>query len=1077
MAAAAAASSAASGAADGVDTNLYSRQIGVYGMETMGKLIAMKVLIVGLKGVGIETAKNLTLAGPQSVTLYDPTVTEAADLGCNYYLEASHVGKVRRDEASAARVKELNSYVRVSALEPENGKDLSTADLAKFDLVVFCDEGPAGFVRPRSELEAFNEFCRTQATPIGFIVASVRGVSGMAFLDFGDAHVVFDSNGEQNRVATISNISNGPVTKVMTEDTKRHGFEDGDFVVFRDVEGMDKLNDGEPRKICNVTAHGFDIEEDSSSYGEFVVCSATVEQTKVPHPVAFASYADRRLNPVPADDPMGCLITADYSKFGRPMQLHVAYAAVDNFAASNGGRLPKPHDEADAAAVVEAAKALCAAAHASGADTQLPKPEDVEADVVAMVAKRAVYELQSLAAFFGGVVAQEVVKFTGKYSPLRQFFYLDAFETIAEEGHELAAKDVSEFAVTGTRYDHVVGLFGSRYAEHLQSRKVFLVGSGALGCEFLKNFAMMGLGCGADGRVTVTDMDNIEVSNLNRQFLFRPEDVGKAKSVCAAAAAKAMNPDLKVEALEVPVGPDTESTFDDAFWSGLDLVTNALDNVKARLYVDGICVFYRKPLIESGTLGTKANTQVVAPFITESYGDSQDPEEDSIPMCTLKNFPHAIEHCIEWARDMFQGAFTDSVQEAAAFRDAPEEWVKKTLEEPNAFTRRQKLEGVVNAIDLAGRADWRTCVEEARKLFHTHYYTNICQLLHNFPKDYVNKETGVPFWSGHKRAPQPLEFSIDEPEHLGFVAHTAALIADNFGIAVPSNWSDIEALRELTASMPQPAFVPKAVVIKSGEDDDAVEGGDDDDKVAVEAADKLRSIAASMAAELAALKLAAADFEKDDDTNHHIDFIAAASNLRASNYRIPTVPRHRVKIIAGKIIPAIATTTCAVTGLVGIEILKTFRVPKIEAFRNTFLNLAINMYAMSEPMPPKKTVSKEYDPVTMGPLRAQPEGFTPWDRIEIDGSEAMTVAELRDNIAASQKVDIDILSVTVNGETKMMYAPLFAPSHRARETRPVVDVCREMGMDLPEKRRYVMMDVACSDSDGDVAVPRIMFKF
>lgn len=51
------------------------------------------------------------------------------------------------------------------------------------------------------------------------------------------------------------------------------------------------------------------------------------------------------------------------------------------------------------------------------------------------------------------------------------------------------------------------------------------VGAGAIGCELLKNFAMVGLGCGPDGCITVTDMDTIEKSNLNRQFLFRPWDV------------------------------------------------------------------------------------------------------------------------------------------------------------------------------------------------------------------------------------------------------------------------------------------------------------------------------------------------------------------------------------------------------------------------------------------------------------------------------------------------------------------------------------------------------------------------
>ncbi len=63
--------------------------------------------------------------------------------------------------------------------------------------------------------------------------------------------------------------------------------------------------------------------------------------------------------------------------------------------------------------------------------------------------------------------------------------------------------------------------------------------------------------------------------------------------------------------------------------------------------MDQRCVFYRKPLLESGTLGTKGNTQVVLPDFTESYSSSQDPPEKSIPICTLKNFPYAIEHTLQ----------------------------------------------------------------------------------------------------------------------------------------------------------------------------------------------------------------------------------------------------------------------------------------------------------------------------------------------------------------------------------------------------------------------------------------------
>jgi ubiquitin-activating enzyme E1 len=69
-----------------------------------------------------------------------------------------------------------------------------------------------------------------------------------------------------------------------------------------------------------------------------------------------------------------------------------------------------------------------------------------------------------------------------------------------------------------------------------------------------------------------------------------------------------MNPDLKVTTHQAFVDPSTENVFNDDFWEGLDFIVNAVDNIKARLYVDRQCVWYEKPLLESGTLGTKANS-------------------------------------------------------------------------------------------------------------------------------------------------------------------------------------------------------------------------------------------------------------------------------------------------------------------------------------------------------------------------------------------------------------------------------------------------------------------------------------
>merc|ERR1719502_818851 len=120
------------------------------------------------------------------------------------------------------------------------------------------------------------------------------------------------------------------------------------------------------------------------------------------------------------------------------------------------------------------------------------------------------------------------------------------------------------------------------------------------------------------------------------------------------------------------------------------------------------------------------------------------------------------------------------------------------------------------------------------------------------------------------------------------------------------------------------------------------------------------AILAGLIKELEALSGAAtsdsfepADFEKDDDDNFHIDYITACANMRAANYLIPEAPRHKCKMIAGRIIPAIATTTASVTGLVLMEMYKVLQGKKVEALRNGNFSLGVNAYMLFEASRPR----------------------------------------------------------------------------------------------------------------------------
>lgn len=111
------------------------------------------------------------------------------------------------------------------------------------------------------------------------------------------------------------------------------------------------------------------------------------------------------------------------------------------------------------------------------------------------------------------------------------------------------------------------------------------------------------------------------------------------------------------------------------------------------------------------------------------------------------------------------------------------------------------------------------------------------------------------------------------------------------------------------------------------------------------------------------------EFEKDVDSNFHVDFIHAMANIRASNYKLEEMDWITVKIKAGKIVPALATTTAAIAALQTIELVKFLKDCKLTEYRNSFLNLAVPSLMQSEPGPAAKT--------KLGPKALE---ATLWDR-------------------------------------------------------------------------------------------------
>jgi ubiquitin-activating enzyme E1 len=318
--------------------------------------------------------------------------------------------------------------------------------------------------------------------------------------------------------------SNPGVVKVL-EDHGRHGLETGDFVKLSRVQGMPELNDTE-HEVKVTGPFTFEIGDCSAFASGASATQGYITQVKKPTKVSFKDFAAASADP-------GELMMTDFAKFDRPGVLHTGFTALAEHVASTSSAIA-PGDTAAAEAVAAAAKRMD------------PGLSEEQLTIVRQLAVGSSACVSPMCAAIGGVIGQEVLKaVSGKvranptpppphrsppspptpppphpqpqFMPIKGFMYFDAEECLPAFG-SLPPASVSP---RGSRYDSQIALFGSAANDAILNQRYFLVGAGAIGCEMLKNWCQMGLGCGEEGRVYVTDMDHIEKSNLSRQFLFR----------------------------------------------------------------------------------------------------------------------------------------------------------------------------------------------------------------------------------------------------------------------------------------------------------------------------------------------------------------------------------------------------------------------------------------------------------------------------------------------------------------------------------------------------------------------------
>ncbi|KAI3446148.1 hypothetical protein Pfo_002813 [Paulownia fortunei] len=394
----------------------------------------------------------------------------------------------------------------------------------------------------------------------------------------------------------------------------------------------------------------------------------------------------------------------------------------------------------------------------------------------------------------------------------------------------------------------------------IKGAKVLMVGAGGIGCELLKTLALSGF-----KDIHIIDMDTIEVSNLNRQFLFRQSHVGQSKAKVARDAVLKFRPHISITPYHANVkDPD----FNVDFFKQFNVILNGLDNLDARRHVNRLCLAAGVPLVESGTTGFLGQVTVHVKGRTECYECQPKPAPKTYPVCTITSTPSKFVHCVVWAKDLlFAKLFGAKNQENDL-----------NVRSSDASSSSQQIE------DVFEHKNDEDIEQYGRKIFDHVFGYNIELAL-------SNEDT----WKNRNR-PRPI-YSKD--------VIPIELIRQNGNPAkssVAGDLSSASAMASLGLKNPQDRWSLK-----------------ENSAVFLEALKlfffKTRK---GLRQEIGNLS-----FDKDDQLA--VEFVTAAANIRASSFGIPLHSLFEAKGIAGNIIHAVATTNAIIAGLIVIEAIKVLQ--------------------------------------------------------------------------------------------------------------------------------------------------------
>ena len=452
--------------------------------------------------------------------------------------------------------------------------------------------------------------------------------------------------------------------------------------------------------------------------------------------------------------------------------------------------------------------------------------------------------------------------------------------------------------------------------EILHHTRILLVGAGGIGCELIKNLVLCGF-----TNITMIDLDTIDISNLNRQLLFRTHHVGLSKCHVACSVAKQLSIHNHNNNDEAPPNSDIElkyvahhgnvcdnTQFNTEFMKQFDIVLNALDNVTARKRMNRLCLATGIPLIEAGTTGYLGQVSTIhKPSDTACYECYTQELNKVYPICTIRSTPSQPVHCIVWAKELYKLLFSkaDNIEESMLYEAV-------ATSSQSGIAAEAGNENGQDSGDASGEPstymeavlEYRQLLQQRRDGHENDHESDWdipttrnsivaigTQLIQNLFVDEIQKQLNMDRYKTAQKKPMVLSESVVQAA--AFADTAAGSEGDSCSCHITAPPSSKTFYQHTNIWTPEECVIEFIACLY-----EAIRDAD----------------------------LVLPSFDKDDVLC--MRFITSSTNLRSIVFGIePIQSYYSAKGIAGNIIPAIATTNAIVAGL---QILQCFQVLKAQ---------------------------------------------------------------------------------------------------------------------------------------------------